>query len=79
MAHPHEDETTLGDLYRVLAEIRDRQPTLRDLIAMHALGGMLADPNVNPTFGERAGVADAAYAFADVMLKARGTDEKDEA
>jgi hypothetical protein len=48
--------------------------TLRDYFAAKALAGMLADPEVgrDGVDDEPERIADAAYAYADAMLKARG-------
>jgi hypothetical protein len=49
------------------------QPTLRDLLAAHALQGILAGwhkelhPNTE-------GIAEAAWAYADAMLASRGPE-----
>jgi len=45
---------------------------LRDLFAVAALAGMLADHETN---GEPSDFAEAAYSFADAMLTARSKDE----
>jgi hypothetical protein len=46
------------------------QPTLRDLFAMAALQGVLANPETNLDYG-RITYADLAYNHADDMLEAR--------
>lgn len=46
------------------------QPTLRDLFAMAALQGLLANPETNTGYG-RETYASIAYGHADDMLKAR--------
>ena len=46
------------------------QPTLRDLFAMAALQGVLANPETNLDYG-RMTYADLAYNHADDMLEAR--------
>lgn len=43
--------------------------TLRDVIASHALAGLLAAPHVQ---WEPDAVARTSYAFADAMIRARG-------
>lgn len=43
--------------------------TLRDRFAMHALQGLLADPNIRASSDE---FATKAYGLADAMLRARG-------
>lgn len=46
------------------------QPTLRDLFAMAALQGLLANPDANLDYGRKT-YADVAYSHADDMLEAR--------
>ena len=46
------------------------QPTLRDLFAMAALQGLLANPETNLDYGRKT-YADLAYNHADDMLEAR--------
>lgn len=46
------------------------QPSLRDLFAMAALQGLLANPETNTGYG-RETYASIAYGHADDMLKAR--------
>lgn len=47
--------------------------TLRDQFAMAALVGLLSCPDT--TLGARASYAEASYAYADAMLKAREQKE----
>jgi hypothetical protein len=49
---------------------KKNQPTLRDLFAMAALQGLLANPETNTGYG-RETYASIAYGHADDMLKAR--------
>ncbi len=46
------------------------QPSLRDLFAMAALQGLLANPDANLDYGRKT-YADVAYSHADDMLEAR--------
>lgn len=48
--------------------------TIRDLFAIHALNGLLADSTTN---GYAEDFAQKAYIFADAMLKAREVKKND--
>lgn len=65
---PHEDR----DYMTRRMEIEMARLRLRDEFAMAALTGLLASSG---TIGTKEGYCSGAYAYADAMLEARGTDK----